>query len=121
VFVIGVTALTSAEADVSGVVMMSRAAREAGLDGVVVSPREAAPVKEVCGGRFITVTPGIRRTALPSDDQRRTASPAAAIRSGSDFIVVGRPVLAADDPLREVESIISEVASAEVVGRESER
>lgn len=77
----------------------ARNAREAGLDGVVCSPLEAALVKEACGPDFMAVTPGIRYPDAAKDDQSRITSPADARRIGSDFIVVGRPITAAPDPV----------------------
>ena len=74
-------------------------AREAGLDGVVCSPLEAAMIKERCGKGFLTVTPGIRFADAAADDQVRITTPARAREIGSDFIVVGRPITAADDPV----------------------
>lgn len=74
-------------------------AREAGLDGVVCSPLEAGIVKENCGASFLTVTPGIRFADAAADDQVRITTPARARETGSDFIVVGRPITAADDPV----------------------
>lgn len=74
-------------------------AREAGLDGVVCSPLEAAIVKDACGAGFLTVTPGIRYPDAAKDDQSRITSPAKAREIGSDFIVVGRPITAAPDPV----------------------
>ena len=73
-------------------------AAASGLDGVVCSPREAARIHEVCGRRFLTVTPGIRFADAQQDDQVRVMTPAQARVIGSDFIVVGRPVTAAADP-----------------------
>lgn len=74
-------------------------AKEAGLDGVVCSPLEANIVKEACGKDFFTITPGIRYPNAQSDDQSRVTPPAKAREIGSDFIVVGRPVTAAEDPV----------------------
>ena len=74
-------------------------ARKAGLDGVVCSPLEAALVKERCGSSFLAVTPGIRFADAAADDQVRITTPARAKEIGSDFIVVGRPVTAAQDPV----------------------
>ena len=74
-------------------------ARDAGLDGVVCSPLEAALVKQACGNDFLTVTPGIRFADSAADDQRRVMTPEKARRNGSDFIVVGRPITRADDPV----------------------
>lgn len=73
-------------------------AREAGLDGVVCSAFEAAGIHEACGDDFITVTPGIRFEGSASDDQKRVMTPAKAREAGSDFIVVGRPITAAEKP-----------------------
>ncbi len=73
--------------------------KEAGLDGVVCSPRETVLVKEVCGLEFLTVTPGIRFADAAADDQVRVMTPADARAARSDFIVVGRPITAAPDPL----------------------
>lgn len=73
-------------------------AKQAGLDGVVCSPHEAAQVHAHCGNGFITVTPGIRFADGTQDDQRRVTTPAMAREMGSDYIVVGRPITAAGDP-----------------------
>ena len=73
--------------------------KEAGLDGVVCSPLEAALVKKRCGQEFLTVTPGIRFAGAVADDQVRITTPARAKEIGSDFIVVGRPITAAEDPV----------------------
>ncbi|MDE6330731.1 MAG: orotidine-5'-phosphate decarboxylase [Muribaculaceae bacterium] len=74
-------------------------AAEAGLDGVVCSPLEAGLVKKACGENFLTVTPGIRFADSAADDQKRITTPERAREIGSDFIVVGRPITAADDPV----------------------
>ena len=74
-------------------------AKKAGLDGVVCSPLEAAKVHEVCGGDFLTVTPGVRFADGDKGDQKRVMTPAEADRVGSDYIVVGRPITAAADPV----------------------
>ncbi len=77
----------------------ARNAKMAGLDGGVCSPLEAALVKEACGPDFATVTPGIRFADSASDDQRRVMTPARARQSGSDYIVVGRPITRSQDPV----------------------
>ncbi len=74
-------------------------AKEAGLDGVVCSPLEAGKVHDTCGKDFITVTPGVRFAESSTDDQKRIMTPADAKKVGSDYIVVGRPITKADDPL----------------------
>lgn len=76
----------------------ARNAKEAGLDGVVCSPLEAALVKDACGTDFQTVTPGIRFSDSAADDQARVMTPEKARLGGSDYIVVGRPITKADDP-----------------------
>jgi len=83
-------------------------ARKAGLDGVVCSPLEAAAVKSACGDSFLTVTPGIRFATSVTDDQVRFTSPARARELGSDFIVVGRPITAAEDPVAAYQRCIEE-------------
>ena len=74
-------------------------ARIAGLDGVVCSPLEAGKVHETCGEKFLTVTPGVRFADGDKGDQKRVMTPAEAKRIGSDYIVVGRPITAAEDPV----------------------
>ena len=74
-------------------------ARDVGLDGVVCSPLEAGKVHDVCGKSFVTVTPGVRFADGDIGDQKRVMTPAEAKRIGSDYIVVGRPITAADDPV----------------------
>jgi orotidine-5'-phosphate decarboxylase len=74
-------------------------ARRAGLDGVVCSPLEAGQVHDRCGADFLTVTPGVRFADGDKGDQKRVMTPAQAHLAGSDYIVVGRPITAADDPV----------------------
>ena len=81
------------------VALYAKNAQNSGLDGVVCSPLEAGMVKNVCGNSFLTVTPGIRFSDAAADDQVRITTPASAKTIGSDYIVVGRPVTAADDPI----------------------
>ena len=76
----------------------AQTAKRAGLDGVVCSPLEAGAVHEACGAGFLTVTPGVR-FAAGGDDQKRVTTPSRARELGSDYIVVGRPITAADDPV----------------------
>lgn len=83
-------------------------AKCAGLDGVVCSPLEAGKVHEVCGKSFITVTPGVRFADGDKGDQKRVMTPAEAKKIGSDYIVVGRPITAAEDPVAAYERCIAE-------------
>ena len=88
-------------------------AREAGLDGVVCSPLEAGMVKQACGAGFLTITPGIRFADAAADDQVRITTPARAREIGSDFIVVGRPITAAADPVAAYERCMKEFLNLE--------
>jgi orotidine-5'-phosphate decarboxylase len=93
------------------VVRLSNMARMAGLSGVVASARDVAAIRSTCGGDFIIVTPGIRGTQkVAGDDQKRTLSPAEAIREGADYLVVGRPIRMAKDPVDEAQKIVQEIA-----------
>ena len=86
-------------------------AKEAGLDGIVCSPREAGKVHERCGKDFVTVTPGVRFADGDVGDQVRVMTPAEAKKIGSDFIVVGRPITAADDPVEAYERCLRDFCS----------
>ena len=81
------------------VLAYARNAASAGLDGVVCSPLEAGKVHQVCGADFLTVTPGVRFAEDGQDDQKRVTTPARARELGSDYIVVGRPITQAEDPV----------------------
>ena len=83
-------------------------AKIAGLDGVVCSPLEAGKVHGVCGEKFLTVTPGVRFADGDVGDQKRVMTPAEAKKIGSDYIVVGRPITAAEDPVAAYERCIAE-------------
>ena len=83
-------------------------AKVAGLDGVVCSPLEAGKVHETCGNGFVTVTPGVRFADGDIGDQKRVMTPAEAKKIGSDYIVVGRPITAADDPVAAYERCVNE-------------
>ena len=83
-------------------------AKKAGLDGVVCSPLEAGKVHEICGNDFITVTPGVRFADGDIGDQKRVMTPAEAKKIGSDYIVVGRPITAAEDPVAAYERFVRE-------------
>ncbi len=86
----------------------ARNAREAGLDGVVCSPLEAGKVHAVCGDAFLTVTPGVRFADGDVGDQKRVTTPARAKELGSDYIVVGRPITQAADPVAAYERCVKE-------------
>ena len=83
-------------------------AKDSGLDGVVCSPKEAAAVHEVCGKDFLTITPGIRFADSAVGDQKRVMTPADAKAIGSDYIVVGRPITRAEDPVAAYERCVRE-------------
>lgn len=88
---------------------LARLAGRCGLDGVVCSPREAAAMRSAMGSEWIIVTPGVRSSANLGDDQRRTLGPREALEAGADYLVVGRPVTAADDPAGALRTILSEL------------
>jgi orotidine-5'-phosphate decarboxylase len=98
------------------VVKLAQLAKKAGVDGVVASVQEARAIRKACGRDFLVVTPGVRpKDKLPgaqNDDQARTATPSEAIRAGADFLVVGRPILAAADPRAAAQAIVDEIAAA---------
>jgi len=83
-------------------------AKKAGLDGVVCSPLEAGKVHERCGSEFLTITPGVRFADGDIGDQKRVMTPAEANKIGSDYIVVGRPITAAEDPVAAYERCVAE-------------
>jgi orotidine-5'-phosphate decarboxylase len=85
-------------------------ALEIGVDGLVCSPEEAADLRAIVGPEMLLVTPGIRPAGTATGDQKRVSTPAAAIAAGADYLVVGRPVIAADDPKAAAEAIIAEIA-----------
>ena len=94
------------------VVYLAQLAQEAGLSGVVASPLEIEPIRRACGDDFVIVTPGIRPKWAETGDQRRITTPAEAIRRGADYIVVGRPIIEAEDPEEAVQMILEEMKGA---------
>ena len=90
------------------IVQYARNAKEAGLDGVVCSPLEAGKIHEACSGSFVTVTPGIRFADAKTDDQVRITTPEKARAIGSDYIVVGRPITQAADPVAAYQRCLQE-------------
>ena len=120
---IGVTVLTSMEASDLNATGVSRSPMEqvlhlaelteqSGLDGVVCSAQEASALRAARGDGFCLVTPGIRPIESAADDQRRTMTPAEAIQAGSHYLVIGRPITRAEDPLARCRAIAEEVAAA---------
>jgi orotidine-5'-phosphate decarboxylase len=87
-------------------------ARDIGVDGLVCSAEEAAKVRAIVGAKLTLVTPGIRPAGADAGDQKRIVTPAAAIAAGADYLVVGRPVIAAPDPKAAAEAIVAEIAAA---------
>ena len=88
---------------------LAEEAKEAGMDGVVASPQEAAAIREACGEGFLIVTPGIRPAGSDVNDQSRIATPSGALKSGSTHIVVGRPITKAEDKKAAAQSIAAEI------------
>ncbi len=91
------------------VVRLAKLTKEAGLDGVVASPREAALIRQACGDDFLIVTPGVRPVGAAVNDQSRIATPASALENGASHLVVGRPITAAADPKSAAQKIIAEM------------
>jgi orotidine-5'-phosphate decarboxylase len=85
-------------------------ALKAGIDGVVASPQEIKIIRERCGEQFLIVTPGIRHPSDKKDDQKRTMSPKEAVVAGANYLVIGRPIKEAKDPLEAVEKIIEDIS-----------
>ena len=119
--IVAVTLLTSigtadmAEVGIGGnpqeaVLRLARLTQACGLDGVVCSAQEAAALRRQCGPEFSLVTPGIRPAAAGHDDQNRVATPRQAIADGADYLVIGRPITQASDPLAALRAINAEIA-----------
>jgi len=88
----------------------ARKALDIGVDGLVCSAEEAANLRAIVGPRMLLVTPGIRPAGAETGDQKRVTTPAAAIAAGADYLVVGRPIIAADDPKAAAAAIVAEIA-----------
>lgn len=123
-FILGVTILTSLdEGNLSQiglrgplkerVVSLAELAQNAGLNGVIASPQEISLIRQKCGPSFLIVSPGIRPaySRVEKDDQKRMMTPKEAIAAGADFIVLGRPIRAAPDPVAAMEKVIAEIIS----------
>jgi len=122
---LGVTVLTSMTTDEMAsvwgrkislvrdeVFRLANLGKEAGLDGIVSSALEASWIRQKLGPSFLIVTPGIRPAGSNSDDQNRVATPKEAVRSGADFLVIGRPITQADDPSAAFAAVLKEVEEA---------
>jgi orotidine-5'-phosphate decarboxylase len=120
-FILAVTILTSMDEAIleevgiktpleEQVVRLARLAKRAGVSGVVASPREISLIRDYCGLDFLIVTPGVRPASTAKDDQKRTLTPGEAIRAGANYIVVGRPIKEADNPVRAADEIVEEIS-----------
>jgi orotidine-5'-phosphate decarboxylase len=97
------------------VVKLAKLTESCGLDGIVASPLEIAAIRETVGKDFLIVTPGIRReSAIASDDQKRVLTAAEALRAGADYLVVGRPILRAENRRSAAENVLAEIESVNV-------
>jgi orotidine-5'-phosphate decarboxylase len=88
---------------------LARLAEEGGLDGVVASPQEIQLIRKTCGRDFIIVTPGVRPAEAAKDDQKRVMTPGQAVEAGADYLVIGRPIQQAKDPVEAAERIAEEI------------
>ncbi|MET0088841.1 MAG: orotidine-5'-phosphate decarboxylase [Candidatus Thiodiazotropha sp.] len=122
-YLVAVTILTSlskddiSEVGFSGevadqVLRLASLTRDAGLDGVVCSPQEARTLRQSLGESFLLVTPGVRPKSVATHDQQRVMTPGDAIIAGSSYLVVGRPITGADDPIQALQQINAEVSAA---------
>jgi orotidine-5'-phosphate decarboxylase len=91
------------------VLRLARLTKDAGLDGIVASPSELKLIKKELGQEFLVVTPGVRPSWASTDDQKRVATPKEAVDNGADFIVVGRPIIKADDPSAAAKKVLEEI------------
>lgn len=119
--ILGVTLLTSINQEIlekeigikkilkEQVVHLAKLAKDAGLDGVVASSWEIKEIRKTCGEDFVILTPGIRPVGKSSDDQKRVMTPREAIKLGSDFLVIGRPIRNAANPVEAAKNILKEM------------
>jgi orotidine-5'-phosphate decarboxylase len=92
------------------VVRLACLAKDSGMDGVVASPLEIGPIRAACGPDFLIVTPGVRPSFASLDDQKRVMTPAEAVAAGADYLVIGRPIAKAVDPVAATRMIVDEIA-----------
>jgi orotidine-5'-phosphate decarboxylase len=95
------------------VVRLAQLAKKAGIDGVVASPLEVELIRKACGSDFLVVTPGVRPSFAAVNDQKRVMTPGEAVRAGADYLVIGRPISGAADPLQAAALIVDEIAAVE--------
>jgi orotidine-5'-phosphate decarboxylase len=118
---LGVTVLTSATQETLGevgvaaempdhVLRLAELGQTTGVDGLITSPREVALLRQRLGSEIVLVTPGVRPAWAAADDQKRFTTPGEAIKSGADYLVIGRPITAAEDPRAAVERVVQELA-----------
>jgi orotidine-5'-phosphate decarboxylase len=93
------------------VVKLAKLAQSAGVDGVVASPQEVGLIREACGTDFLVVTPGVRPAFASTDDQKRIMTPSDAVKAGSDYLVIGRPIAAAENPVGAAQAIVDEIVA----------
>lgn len=96
------------------VVRWARLSQDCGLDGVVASPQEIKALREACGPEFIIVTPGVRPAGAARGDQRRVMTPAEALSQGASYLVIGRPITAATDPVAAARAIEAEMKASRI-------
>lgn len=93
------------------VVKLAKLAQQAGVDGVVASPQEVELIREACGKDFLVVTPGVRPSFAATNDQKRIMTPADAVKAGADYLVIGRPIAAASNPVEAAQAIVAEIVA----------
>ena len=123
---LGVTVLTSVDGTLlqqelgvaagleDHVVSLARMARDCGLDGVIASPHEVVAIRRACGAELLIVTPGVRPSWATAGDQRRIMTPGEAVGVGADYLVIGRPITAAADPVAAAKRLLAELGGNQI-------